>query len=98
MRWHALRSTCSMRNEACRTPGDGEGDGAVEDRWGLVLLDGENTFSELERLVFFDIVATRCPRLYTFVRLCYGGRNSIRVRDVVVAATCGVLQGDSRAW
>ena len=34
---------------------------------------------------------------YPFVRLCYGGRNRIRVRDTIVEATRGVLQGDSLA-
>ena len=83
--------------EAYRTPDADEGDVAVHDPWGLLLLDGENAFGELDRQTFFDIIAAKCPLLYPFVRLCYGGRNKIRVRDVIVEATRGVLQGDSLA-
>jgi hypothetical protein len=36
---------------------------------GLLLLNGDNAFSELDRQPFFNIIAAKCPLLYPLVQL-----------------------------
>ena len=104
-RWrqHATRQGGRRAHSAAADGGsdDEGGDGADRDGeydpWGLLLLDGVNAFGELDRQTLVNLVGSRCPALYPYVRLCYGARNRVHVGDAIVEATRGVLQGDSLA-
>lgn len=64
---------------------------------GMLLLDGDNAFGEINREIAFDILAARCPYLYPLVRAMYGQDNAIQVGSDTLPVTRGVLQGDSVA-
>ena len=64
---------------------------------GMLLLDGDNAFGEINRETAFDILAARCPYLYPLVRAMYGHDNAIQVGPDTLPVTRGVLQGDSVA-